>query len=110
VDTARPLPADTIRLAAPERAVQAPAPAAERPVPAPVREAPAFRIQVVAAGTQQAADAAVARLERLGFSARVVPDGGFLKVRAGAYGTRAEANAARQRIIADFPGAFVVAD
>ena len=111
VDTARPVPGDTIRLAAPEPAVQTPAPAAAEPAaPATAREAPAFRIQVVAAGTQQAADAAVARLERLGFTARVVRDGGFLKVRAGAWATRAEANAARQRITADFPGAFVVAD
>ncbi len=110
VETARPVPADTIQLAAPEPAVQTAAPAAEPPAPAAAREAPAFRIQVVAAGTQQAADAAVARLERLGFTARVVRDGGFLKVRAGAYATRAEANAARQRIAADFPGAFVVAD
>ena len=110
VDTARPVPGDTIRLAAPEPAVQAPAPAAEPAAPAVAREAPAFRIQVVAAGTQQAADAAVARLERLGFTARVVRDGGFFKVRAGAWATRAEANAARQRITADFPGAFVVAD
>jgi hypothetical protein len=109
-DTTRPLPADTIRLAAPAPAVQTPAPAAERAAPAVPRDAPAFRIQVVAAGTQQAADAAVARLERLGFSARVVRDGGFLKVRAGSYATRAEANAARQRITADFPGAFIVAD
>ena len=110
-DTTRAAPVDTIRLASPSPATEAPVndpPPVEPRLPA--QESPAFRIQVVAAATQGAADAAMARLERLGFAARIAREGGFLKVRAGSYGTRAEANAARQRLVADFPGAFVVSD
>jgi cell division septation protein DedD len=111
-------PADTIRLAPQESVAVAPvpAPASEappvraNPAPPAAQPAPAFRIQVVAAANQAAADAAIARLERLGLSARIAREGGMLKVRAGAFATRAEANAARQRLTADFPGAFVVAD
>lgn len=120
VDTsaARPAPADTIRLAPqePVSAAPTPVPVTQAPndqaaaSPAAPQETPAFRIQVVAAATQAAADAAIARLERLGFSARIAREGGMLKVRAGSFPTRAEANAARQRLTADFPGAFVVAD
>lgn len=78
--------------------------------PAPPAAAPAFRIQVVAANTQQMADAAVARLRTLGFESRVVSEGGFLKVRAGPFASRAEVQAAMPRIRAEFPGAFTVAD
>ncbi|MGE5926720.1 MAG: hypothetical protein ACM357_05155, partial [Gemmatimonadota bacterium] len=71
-DTTPPAPADTIRLT-PERPVSEPAPA--EPPPAATESAveptPAFRVQVVAATTQGAADAAVARLQRLGFPARI---------------------------------------
>jgi cell division septation protein DedD len=117
-DPAPPPPSDTIRLAPTEAAAAAateraaPQVADAAPVSPPIAApaGPAFRIQVVAAGTQQAADAAIARLERLGFSTRIAREGGFLKVRAGSYATRAEANAARQRLTADFPGAFVVPD
>ncbi|HEU4830092.1 MAG TPA: SPOR domain-containing protein, partial [Gemmatimonadales bacterium] len=109
-DTTPAPPADTIRLAAAAPTTEAPAPApTQEPAPA-AQEASAFRIQVVAANSQGAADAAIQRLERLGFSARIAREGGFLKVRAGSYATRAEANAARQRLTADFPGAFVVSD
>jgi cell division septation protein DedD len=119
-DTAvsRAAPADTIRLAPQESVAVAPVPAPVSqappvqadPAPPAAQPAPAFRIQVVAAANQAAADAAIARLERLGLSARIAREGGMLKVRAGAFATRAEANAARQRLTADFPGAFVVAD
>lgn len=110
-DTTRSAPADTIRLA-PEAPRSEPAPADRQPAaPEPAAPpTPAFRIQVVAAATQGAADAAVARLQRLGFAARIAREGGFLKVRAGAYATRAEAGAGRQRLLAEFPGAFIVAD
>lgn len=119
-DTAvsREAPADTIRLAAQESvaATPVPAPASQAPpvqadpTPPAAQPAPAFRIQVVAATSQAAADAAIARLERLGLAARIAREGGMLKVRAGSFATRVEANAARQRLTADFPGAFVVAD
>src|SRR5690606_23793712 len=58
-------------------------------------EAPGFGVQVVAAGTQSAADDAVRRLEQLGYGARIYREGGFFKVRAGPYAARADANAAR---------------
>ena len=119
-DTAvsRAAPADTIRLAPQDTVVAAPVPAPVSqappveagPTPPAAQPAPAFRIQVVAATNQAAADAAIARLERLGLSARIAREGGMLKVRAGSFASRAEANAARQRLTADFPGAFVVAD
>ncbi len=115
-DTTRPAPADTIRLVpeppASEPVPTEPVPAESRPAtPEPsAQPAPAFRIQVVAATTQEAADAAAARLQRLGFAARIAREGQFFKVRAGAYPTRAEAGAGRQRLLAEFPGAFIVAD
>ena len=68
------------------------------------------RIQVVAAGTQAMADDAVRRLRALNVESRIVPEGGLLKVRAGAFATRAQAQAALPRIRAEFPGAFPVMD
>ena len=68
------------------------------------------RIQVVAAGTQAMADDAVRRLRALNVESRIVPEGGLLKVRAGAYATRAQAQAALPGIRAEFPGAFAVMD
>ena len=85
--------------------------------PPPVSPAPArpsgprmVRIQVVAAGTQAMADDAVRRLRALNLESRIVTEGGLLKVRAGAYATRAQAQAALPRIRAEFPGAFAVMD
>ncbi|HEU5049320.1 MAG TPA: SPOR domain-containing protein [Gemmatimonadales bacterium] len=106
-----PAPADTIRLPAPETSPGALVARIEPSGAAPpAQPAPAFRVQVVAATAQPAADAAVQRLERLGFSARIVREGAFLKVRAGGWPSRAEAGQARARLLADFPGAFVVED
>src|SRR5690606_38253562 len=70
--------------------------------------APGFGVQVVAAGSQSAADDAVRRLEQLGYGARVYREGGFFKVRAGPYAERGKANAARAQLVSHFPGAFVV--
>ena len=112
-------PRDTIRLAVepardtaaavPPAQAQAPAqaPAAS---PAPPRGRRMVRIQVVAASTQAMADDAVRRLRALNVESRIVPEGGLLKVRAGAYATRAAAQAALPRIRAEFPGAFPVLD
>lgn len=86
-----------------------PAPAA----PARTDSAPAgavFRVQVVAAASQSIADGAARRLEALGVESRIVPEGGFFKVRAGSYSTRAEAVAAVRRLATDFPGAFPVSE
>jgi hypothetical protein len=113
-DPGNAAPPDTIRLAPAGGAPVpsgTPAQAAAEPAPQPPtpdEPAPVFRIQVVAAGTQAAASEAAARLERLGFTSRVVSEGAFLKVRAGAYTSREDANEARRRLTAEFPGAFVV--
>src|SRR5690606_7946131 len=135
VDTIRLAPRDTTLPAGP--AIPDPTPAVSEPTPAvpdpaaeqapteiraaasgdlvarvapPTRpaEAPGFGVQVVAAGTQSAADDAVQRLEQLGYGARIYREGGFFKVRAGPYAARADANAARTRLVSHFPGAFVV--
>jgi cell division septation protein DedD len=89
--------------------VQAP-PAAVAPpvVTRPVAPA-AFRVQVVAASTQAMADDALRRLRAMNLDGVVVREGGLFKVRAGAYATRAAAQAALPRIRAEFPGAFPVA-
>ena len=98
VDTTRPAPA-------------AAAPPAATPAPRPASTSPAFRVQVVAAPNRAAADAMVAKVKAAGLDAIVVTEGGFFKVRAGAYGTRAEASAAAQRLRARLGGApFVVRD
>jgi hypothetical protein len=76
----------------------------------PPRTARLFRIQVVAAGTQAMADDAVRKLRAMNVESRIVTEGGLLKVRAGGYTTRAQAQAALPRIRAEFPGAFPVMD
>ncbi len=130
-------PRDTIRLAvepARDTAAAVPPAQAQAPAPAPVTTSPPpaanagvtpnppaaspaqprgrrmVRIQVVAASTQAMADDAVRRLRALNVESRIVPEGGLLKVRAGAYATRAAAQAALPRIRAEFPGAFPVLD
>jgi len=93
--------------APPRAAADSAAPAAS--VLPPVRPR-LFRIQVVAAGTQAMADDAVRRLRALNVESRIVSEGGLLKVRAGGFATRAQAQAALPRIRAEFPGAFPVLD
>ena len=87
-----------------------PAPAVSTAPAVPPRTARLFRIQVVAAGTQAMADDAVRRLRALNVESRIVSEGGLLKVRAGGFATRAQAQAALPRIRAEFPGAFPVLD
>ena len=80
------------------------APATEAPVPA------AYRVQIVAANTQDVADEMLNRAKKAGFSGIVVKDGGYFKVRLGEYSTRAEANAAAAKIKAKLGGTpYVVA-
>jgi hypothetical protein len=69
-----------------------------------------FRVQVIAAGTRDQANDAVARLRALGYDAVVAEEGGFLKVRAGGFTSRSDAAAAQRRLAKDFPGAFIVKD
>ena len=69
-----------------------------------------FRVQVIAAGTRDQANDAVARLRGLGYDAVIAEEGGFLKVRAGGFTSRSDAAAAQRRLAKDFPGAFIVKD
>ena len=64
------------------------------------RRAPvaAFYVQVSAVLTQAAADAEIARIKRAGYTPVVLKEGGYLKVRAGRFATRAEAEAALSQI------------
>lgn len=81
-----------------------------RPTTRDEQPATVFRVQVVAAATQAAADVAVGKLRELGYDSRVVSEGGYFKVRAGGYGSRSDATAAVQRLRATFAGAFLVVD
>jgi cell division septation protein DedD len=83
-----------------------PVPSVEPSNPTPT----VFRVQVVAAATQAAADVAVGKLRELGYDSRVVSEGGYFKVRAGGYGSRSDATAAVQRLRATFAGASLVVD
>ncbi len=81
-----------------------PAPSATAPVPS------AYRVQIVAANTQDVADEMLNRARKAGFSGIVVKDGGYFKVRLGEYSTRAEATAAAAKIKAKLGGTpYVVA-
>jgi len=108
---------------------QAPAPTPAPPpppaaaVPAPRLPAPdtvvrpavaatpdAYRVQIVAANSQEAADEMLDRARKAGFKGVIVKDGGYYKVRLGEYATRAEASAAAGKVKATLGGApFVVA-
>jgi cell division septation protein DedD len=71
----------------------------------------AFRIQVAAVKTAAAAEAAASRVERAGFSTVIIREGGYYKVRAGAYATRDEAQAGTAKLRAKVGGRpFVVAE
>jgi cell division septation protein DedD len=98
-------PADTGRTAA-----------ARPPRPRPDTSAPArpararYRVQVAAVATPGAADDAADAAEKLGYPAVIVRERGLYKVRAGAFPTREEAQAAAGRIKSSMGGhPFVVA-
>lgn len=95
---------------APDTATKAPPVREEsRPSPAPI--AKGFRVQVIAAPTQAKADEMIGRLKAAGYEATIVREGGFFKVRAGFFRSRAEAQAALVKIKARLGGQpFVVAD
>jgi hypothetical protein len=72
---------------------------------------PRFRIQVAAVATPGAADDAASKAEGLGFPAVIVRERGLYKVRAGAFATRQEAQAAVPKLKAGIGGSpFVVAE
>lgn len=114
-----PAPGDTAAPA--DTAARAAAPAADADSAAarvadslPQREpAPAakFRVQVAAVATPGAADDAATKAEELGYPAVIVREGGYYKVRAGAFSTRDEAQAAVAKLKAGLGGSpFVVAE
>ena len=59
---------------------------------------PGFYVQVSAVRTQAAANTEIARIKRAGYTAIVVRESGLLKVRVGAFRTKAEADAAASEI------------
>lgn len=83
----------------------APAQPAARPAAPPAQPTEAkYRVQIAAVSTQAAAESATRDVEALGLSAVTVREGGLYKVRAGAFATRAEAQAAAVRIKARLGG------
>jgi tetratricopeptide (TPR) repeat protein len=77
------------------------------PPPPPAARPPAtgtWFVQVAALRTQQAAASTQRTVERLGFAATTVRDGGFYKVRAGPFPSRAEASAALPRLRRELGG------
>lgn len=101
-------PAAPAESTAANRATPAPPPA---PAPAAAPARGGFRVQVIAAPDQTAANRQVTRLKGIGYEATVVREGGFFKVRAGPFATRALANQALAKIRSQLGGQpFIVAD
>jgi cell division septation protein DedD len=92
----------------PDTAVRPTRVAAPPAVPAAVPDA--YRVQIVAANSQEAAGEMLDRAKSAGFSGDIVKEGGYFKVRLGQYATRAEASAAAAKVKAKLGGSpFVVA-
>ena len=82
---------------------RSPAAAPERPEEPPGRTPTraarsGYFVQVSAVRTQAAADTEIARIKQAGYTAIVVRESGLLKVRVGAFRTKAEADAAASEI------------
>jgi hypothetical protein len=70
-----------------------------------------YRIQVAAVATPGAADDAATKAEQLGYPAVILRERGYYKVRAGAFATRKEAQAAMAKLKARMGGSpFIVAE
>jgi hypothetical protein len=70
-----------------------------------------YRVQVAAVATPGAADDAATKAERLGYPAVIVRERGYYKVRAGAFATKQEAQAAAAKLKSGMGGSpFVVAE
>lgn len=90
------------------KASPSPSPSPAAPVPG-LRKG--FRVQVVAAPTQERADRAAASLRAADFEPVIVKEGAYFKVRSQAYATRAEAQAALTKIRGKLGGQpFIVVD
>jgi len=64
----------------------------------PSRPSAGFYVQVSAVKTQNAADGEIARVKRAGYTAIVVREANLMKIRVGAFRTRAQADAAASEI------------
>jgi len=85
-------------------------PAADSTPRRPPPQRPRYRVQIAAVATPGAADDAADAAEKLGYPAVIVRERGLYKVRAGAFATREEAQAAAARVKAKLGGSpFVVA-
>jgi hypothetical protein len=93
--------ADTTRVGRGQPA--AGAPTAGRPSP-PAAPTGTWYVQVAALRTQQAAASTARQVERLGYGARTLREGGFYKVRAGPFPTRPAAEAALPRLRRELGG------
>lgn len=103
VDTSRARPDST-----PARRTPAPTIVAPAPAPAtPIQPAAVFSVQVAASADQSVVDFAATRLRELGFTPRIVTEGGLMKVRTGRYATESAARAAQRRLRTTFPDAFL---
>jgi cell division septation protein DedD len=91
-DSAARARADSIAHAKPVRGKRSQPPSSRSAVPSSSRHR--FFVQVSAVKTQAAANAEIARIKQAGFSAAVAKEAGYLKIRAGAFKTRADAQAA----------------
>jgi cell division septation protein DedD len=83
---------------------RSPAPPSRRPAEEPPGRTPTravrsgYFVQVSAVRTQAAANTEIARIKRAGYTAIVVRESGLLKVRVGAFRTKADADAAASEI------------
>ena len=79
--------------------------------PRPATPAPRYRVQVAAVATPGAADDAASKAEELGYPAVIVRERGYYKVRAGAFATKQEAQAAVAKLKSGLGGSpFIVAE
>lgn len=101
--------ADSVARATADSIAKARPKAPNRPPAAPPRRQPGFYVQVSAVLSSAAAVAETARVKRAGYTSVTVKEGGYLKIRAGVFRTRAEADKAAQEIKARLGGSpFVV--
>lgn len=98
--------ADSARVAAADSLTKARADSLARATRRTSRSAPGagYYVQVSAVATDAAADAEIARVKRAGYSAVVLKERGYLKIRAGRFATRGEAEAALSQLRARLGG------
>lgn len=98
--------ADSARIAFADSVTRAKADSLARATRSASRRAPAagYYVQVSAVATQAAADAEIARIKRAGYPSVIFRERGYLKIRAGRFATRSEAEAALAQLRARLGG------